>query len=130
MAEEAKKNELSALRAEYKAIVGKNPSPRLNADGLRAKIAELKAAPAADEKPADDAPAAEAEAAPAAAEAAAPAPPEAPRGTALLDHDDADASASYNGVEIVRGKNKLFLAPLGAVEDLQSHGFRLVGSGD
>ncbi len=40
-------SELGDLRNEYKALAGKNPSPRLDADGLRAKIDELKAAAAA-----------------------------------------------------------------------------------
>lgn len=118
MAEQAK-NELSGLRAEYKAIVGKNPSPRLDADGLRVKIAELKMAPPAvpavdgADKPAD---------------AAEPAP-EAPHGTAFMRHTDPDASASYRGVEIVPNKKGLCLVPLGAVDELVAHGFELVGAG-
>jgi hypothetical protein len=40
-ADEAPKTGLSALRKEFKALTGKNPSPRLNADDLAAKIAAL-----------------------------------------------------------------------------------------
>jgi hypothetical protein len=50
-------SELTPLRAEYKALAGRNPSPRLDADGLRAKIAELQANPNPN-PPADDAAAA------------------------------------------------------------------------
>jgi hypothetical protein len=37
--------ELAAARAEFKAATGKNPSPRLDAAGVRAKLAEIQAAP-------------------------------------------------------------------------------------
>lgn len=40
------KSPLAKLRDEYKALVGKGPSPRLDADALAAKLAELKADPA------------------------------------------------------------------------------------
>lgn len=36
-------SELGTLRAEYKRLSGKGPSPRLDADALRTKIDELKA---------------------------------------------------------------------------------------
>lgn len=45
MADKAK-SELGALRAEYKTLAGKGPSPRLNAGALLAKIDEMKAAAA------------------------------------------------------------------------------------
>lgn len=41
--EEAPKTGLSALRKEFKALTGKNPSPRLDADALSEKLAALKA---------------------------------------------------------------------------------------
>ena len=52
-------SELGPLRAEYKLLAGKNPSPALKADALRAKIDELKAAaaPPAQDPPAQDPPA-------------------------------------------------------------------------
>jgi hypothetical protein len=45
---------LAAARADYKAVVGKNPSPRLDAAGIREKLAEIKAsgsAPAPAKRP-------------------------------------------------------------------------------
>lgn len=107
MADAAKSSELSALRAEYKALTGKNPSPRLDAPALRAKIAQSGDAgsvPASAAKP--------------------------PAGTAYLDHDDPAASASYLGAEIVRGAEGLFLVPIHAVEQLIAHGFRLIRSAE
>jgi hypothetical protein len=52
--------------------------------------------------------------------------PDVPSGTAYLDHDDPNASASYFGADIVRDAEGLFLVPLHAVEHLLSHGFRLI----
>lgn len=45
-------SDLGALRAHYKELAGKNPSPALKADALQAKIAELQAAAAAAAPPA------------------------------------------------------------------------------
>jgi hypothetical protein len=61
-------------------------------------------------------------------QAAAPEPsaPDTPAGTAYMDHDDADASASYFGAEIVRGPEGLFLVPVHAIEHLVAHGFKLI----
>lgn len=42
---EVPKTRLSALRKEFKALTGKNPSPRLTADEIAAKIAALAEAP-------------------------------------------------------------------------------------
>jgi hypothetical protein len=131
MAEKAP-SELTTLRREFKEATGKNPSPKLTADDLTAKIAEAKAAPpeagAVEPPPAD----ADKPEAPAKVSKAKPKPeaePEAPKGTALLDHDDPNAAASHEGVEIVRGKNGLYLAPLAFVDALVPHGFRVVGAG-
>lgn len=108
MAEDAK-NELGALRAEYKDIVGKLPSPKFDAEALRLKIAEARSR--GDQGEPEEA-------------------PEAPKGTALLDHDDQDASANVQGVEIVRGKNNLFLVPRTFVDHLTAHGFRVVSEAE
>lgn len=50
------KSELGTLRDEYKKLVGKNPSPGLKADDLKAKIAELKAASGSAPTVSSDAP--------------------------------------------------------------------------
>jgi hypothetical protein len=42
---------LGPLRAEFKELTGKNPSPRLNADALALKLEEEKAARAAPKQP-------------------------------------------------------------------------------
>lgn len=141
MAEKAK-SELTLLREEFKATLGKNASPKLTADDLRAAIAAAATAIADGAAPADaganadsNEPAPAAAAKPAAqkggkkAKAAAEAE-EAPKGTALLDHPDPGCSASHQGVEIVRGKNGLYLVPLSFVPELLPHGFSLVRSGD
>lgn len=41
------KSELATMRDQYKAMVGKNPSPRMTADEIKAKLAEFDADPAA-----------------------------------------------------------------------------------
>jgi hypothetical protein len=46
-------SDLGTLRAQYKELAGKNPSPALKADALQAKIAELQAA--AGKPPVDEA---------------------------------------------------------------------------
>jgi hypothetical protein len=53
-------SELSALRAQYKELSGRNASPSMKADALQAKIVELQAAaaaPPAQDPPAQDPPA-------------------------------------------------------------------------
>ena len=99
MADEAR-NELSALRAEYKEVTGRNPAPSMDAETLRIRITEHKAS------------------------GREVAPPEAPKGTAKLTHDDDNASACIHGVEIVRGTDGFFLVPEAFVEHLEPHGFR------
>jgi hypothetical protein len=138
MPEAKQPSELTLLRNEYKEALGKNPSPKLDAAALRAAIDAAKAPPAdppADEPEAQqpeaeqpEAPAAEKPKASSKKAAKAAEAPEAPKGTALLDHDDPDASANHAGIEIVRGANGLYLVPLGFVEHLVAHGFRVVGA--
>jgi len=143
MAEEAK-SELGALRAEFKGLTGKAPSPRLDADGLKAKIAELKAAaaaPAGDDqsKAPEAAPAGAGDAnasAPAGADAAKPpaettkaaaaadeAAPAAPEGTVYLAHPEG-IGCSFRGVELKPDKKGRVLAPASAAEELAGHGFQ------
>jgi hypothetical protein len=142
MAEEAK-SELGALRAEFKGLTGKAPSPRLDADGLKAKIAELKAAaaaPAGDDqsKAPEAAPAGAGDAnasAPAGADAAQPpanpgsddeaaeAAPAAPEGTVYLAHPEG-IGCSFRGVELKPDKKGRVLAPASAAEELAGHGFQ------
>lgn len=63
----------------------------------------------------------------AAKEAEAAEAPIVPRGVVLLDHPDEKASASFGGVEIVRGEDGYFLVPHAAAEELAAHGFTVVG---
>lgn len=132
MAEEAK-SELGGLRAEFKTLTGKNPSPRLNVEGLRAKLAELKAAPAQDppaadppaDPPAADPPAQDPPVDPAAADppAAPEAPAEAaPEGTVYLRHPEG-IGCSFRGIELAPDKKGRVLAPASAAEELAAHGF-------
>lgn len=55
--------------------------------------------------------------------------PDVQKGLALLEHDDPNATATHEGVEIVRGKDGFYLAPLAFAEHLEPHGFRVVKEG-
>jgi hypothetical protein len=137
MADETK---ITDLRKAFTEATGKNPSPRDDAATLQTKIDAAKAESAkgggnggGDELEALKAKLAAAEARADEAEGklaevaeASDAAPVAPMGTALLDHDDADVTASFMGAELVRGDNGLFLVPLSAVEELKAHGFHVV----
>lgn len=140
-------SELTVLRQEFKAATGKNASPKLTADDLRAAIAAA-STPAPDDAEAEAQPEAEA---PAQADADAPAAeaPQAakkggkkakaaadegglpPHGTALIRHaSDPKATISYQGVELSPDKAGLILVPLAAVDELAAHGFELVKAGN
>jgi len=127
---------LGELRAEFKFLTGKAPSPRLDAAGVEAKIVEYRAAnpdaPAFEAKPAAEAkapaekpakaakPAAEKPAAKAAAKA-----DKAPEGCIYLKHPEG-IGASYGGAELVADKSGRVLAPAGALAELEAHGFEAV----
>jgi hypothetical protein len=122
-AEEAKK-ELSKARAEYKAALGKNPSPRLDAAGVRAKLAEIQAAaPAA-------APAEEAEARQeAASEAAAKAPAasdSAPHRHRIMSAIRKESAARFAASRSSRTRDGKILVPVEAMSRIcESHGFEI-----
>lgn len=113
-------NPLSLLRKEYKALSGKNPSPKLDATALEAKIAELQAAPPADPaaSPPESSPAA-----PPAPPPAAPTPGDhAPKGTVYLKYPEG-IGCSFRGVELAADKKGRVLAPADAAAELAAHGF-------
>jgi hypothetical protein len=142
---------LGPLRAEFKALTGKNPSPRLDADALAAKLETVKAEKAAAEASPGAPPAPEASPAPEAAPGAPPAAPEAaeapaaapapaapaakakrgkaaeaaaeaPLGCVYLRHPEG-IGASYAGVELVPDDDGRLLAPAEAAGELAAHGF-------
>lgn len=124
---EENKNELAEARAAFKAATGKNPSPRLDAAGVNAKLAEIQANPPAD---AGEAPAKAAKKAPAAKKAAAPKPAAKAStdelkaaGAAYVAHPEG-IGCSLGGVSLEPDGKGRVLVPLSAVEELQSHGFQ------
>jgi hypothetical protein len=122
MAATVKNPELAAARAEYKTLTGKNPSPKLDAEGVRAKIAEIQAGPPAPAGDAD-APADKAPAKPKAAKPRAE-PTASPVGTAYVRHPE-KIGCSYGGVELEPDKEGKLLVPANAVEELRGHGFEV-----
>lgn len=120
MEEKTKSSELGELRKQYKELVGKGPSPKLDADALRAKIEDLKAngsEASGDAK-------AEAPAKKAAAKKAPKEPTPSAPGTAFMRHPEG-IGASYGGVSLEPQKDGKVLVPLQAVEELQAHGFEV-----
>jgi hypothetical protein len=127
MAEKAN-SELGALRAEFKALMGKNPSPRLDIEALKAKIAEIKAAAEGGADPAasagDQAPAEKPAEKPAkGGKAKAKADPaDAPEGTVYLKHPEG-IGCCYRGVDLKADSKGRVLAPASAADELAAHGF-------
>lgn len=122
MAEKAN-SELGALRAQYKGLMGKNPSPRLDAEGLKAKIAEIEAAAQSGGNPPADGADAKAEKPAAKGKAKAKADPaDAPEGTVYLKHPEG-IGCCYRGVELKADAKGRVLAPASAADELAAHGF-------